>query len=423
MASSDPENGIAFTLARWLFLAFVVCVPLVRPFNTQVGGLRVPLSDIVFLAAFLLWLIALLARKTTLQYHRLYFFTGLYGAAHAVSTAFSINHSTSAVKLAGIFYLIAIAVMTVNLAQEPGFRKKLVYAWLAGTALIVLGSMAGVFIFYAGYDSTATNFFMSQLGSLPDGNYPRMRSLFENVNMMTNYLNVSMILVLAAGRSGWINRRLAYVLAVGIFVAVFFGFSGGIGGIFLSLGLWFGYVFATRSQPLSRGALISGAILAGLALVPILISPDTANTDQDFTLPGTEIKLESSARVLIWQDTIKRGLENPVFGKGTGTDPANITYHALSGQTHILQDAHNAWLNVFGQTGLFGLMAFILLCWYVFSICRFDTSDPLTVAASCAFVGSFLYQNLFGSFEDARHLWILIGLIAALVAGDIDEPS
>jgi putative inorganic carbon (hco3(-)) transporter len=35
------------------------------------------------------------------------------------------------------------------------------------------------------------------------------------------------------------------------------------------------------------------------------------------------------------------------------------------------------------------------------------------VALGIAFLGAFAYQGLGGSFEDARHLWLLFGLLIA----------
>jgi hypothetical protein len=40
--------------------------------------------------------------------------------------------------------------------------------------------------------------------------------------------------------------------------------------------------------------------------------------------------------------------------------------------------------------------------------------NGVLLGLSVAFVGTLLYQGLTGSFEDARHLWILIGLIGAI---------
>ncbi len=94
-------------------------------------------------------------------------------------------------------------------------------------------------------------------------------------------------------------------------------------------------------------------------------------------------------------------------------DVAQVKYETLSGRKQILGDAHNIWLNVAGQTGLFGLAALMLMMIFLLKRSRFrlikgDEGHCLRVGLSCAFIGAFVYQGLAGSFEDARHLWVLI---------------
>jgi hypothetical protein len=45
----------------------------------------------------------------------------------------------------------------------------------------------------------------------------------------------------------------------------------------------------------------------------------------------------------------------------------------------------------------------------------------IRVGLAIAFVSAFLFEGLTGSFEDTRHLWILMGLILAV--RQIDEDS
>jgi hypothetical protein len=42
-----------------------------------------------------------------------------------------------------------------------------------------------------------------------------------------------------------------------------------------------------------------------------------------------------------------------------------------------------------------------------------DDRNALRLALGIAFLGAFAYQGLGGSFEDARHLWLLLGLFLA----------
>ena len=408
------------TLSRWSFLLLVVSLPLVRPFNLILFDLVVPYTDLIFLVSFAFWVIALVRRETSVRTDRLFIFVGLYALAFTVSTIFSTEPKTSFFKLLGEYYLFALCFLTFNLVRDEQFLRRVVIAWLVGSGLTALASIGGFTLFYLGFKNAGdNNYFLSHFGSLPAGNYPRIHALFANANMLCNFLNVSVILALLAERLGWLRRSLAITLLSGIMFAALFSISPGLGGIALSIGLWFWIVGRTTWH--GRAALVGGIMLATAAFASTLVSPDTSNTTQEIPVPFVEKKLEPSVRVLIWEDVLTNARQDPWFGRGTGLDVANVNYVTLSGQQQALGDAHNMWLNVLGQTGLFGLATLMLMLVYFVKRSRFQITNGgdaqyIHVALSCAFVGAFLYQGLSGSFEDARHLWVLIGMFAAISA-------
>lgn len=413
-------------ISKWLFLLLVVSLPLVRPFNVRLFGLLVPSTDFIFLLAFGFWLIAALRGETKLRYGKLYFFLAFYGFALTVSTVFSSRPEQSIYKLPGAFYLISLCVLTFNLAQSAEFFKRITQAWLFGTGLTILASLAGFVLFYAGYKTEANNYFLSHFGSLPAGNYPRIHALFANANMMCDFLNVSVMLAVLAARIGWVGKIWARILYLGIGFAAFFTLSPGLGGLFLSLGVWlWANLRSAGRKTFAVSACFLGIILALAFFAAALVSPDTPNTNQDFELPFVEKKFEPSSRVLIWQSSLETVRKFPFLGRGTGTDVASVEYTTLSGDSQFLTDAHNVWLSVFGQLGFFGFVAFASLCAFLLSRCKFLLADNaekslVRLALSCAFLGAFWYQSWQGSFEDARHLWILFGLLANAGENDFE---
>jgi len=419
-------------ICQWLFLLLVVSLPLVRPFNVVLFNLSVPFTDFIFLGVFAFWLIALMRRETRFRFSKFYIFIAFYALALTISTVFSIHPAKSFYKLTGEFYLFALAVLAFNLVQNSEFFRRVALAWLAGTMLTVLASAAGFALFYLGFKTQTDNYFLSHFGSLPAGNYPRLHALFANANMMTNFLNVSLLLALLAEKTVWLKKFWARILQAGIWFAAVLTFSAGLGGMVLSLGIWLWAVFRENSRPLlSKSALAGSIIFALLVFGSTLISPDSANTGREFSVSLTERKFEPSVRVLVWEDALQQFAENPLTGRGTGANTAALQYRTLSGDTQLLLDAHHVWLNVAGQTGIVGLAAFILLAVYLFRKCRFrfehlSEKNLIHLALSCAFVGAFLYQGLSGSFEDARHLWILFGLLVGISTfseNDISKAS
>ncbi|MGQ0540809.1 MAG: hypothetical protein ACT4O9_03025, partial [Blastocatellia bacterium] len=99
-----------------------------------------------------------------------------------------------------------------------------------------------------------------------------------------------------------------------------------------------------------------------------------------------------------------------------------------SGIMQRLTDAHQTWLNVAGEAGILGLIPLILICVavvYRSMPLRLDGSNKSVVRVflGIAFIAVFLYQGLTGSFENARHLWVLIGLIVAATHIDFDRET
>ena len=411
---------MTFKICKWLFLLLIFSLPLIRPFNTVIFGLLVPYTDFIFLFVFAFWLAALIRGETVFRRDKFYIFIALYGLALIISTIFSTQPERSFFKLLGEFYLFALAVLTFNLVQDKTFYKQITFAWLSGTALTILATAAGFGLFYLGYKTQAENYFLSHFGSLPAGNYPRIHALFANANMMCNFLNVSIILALLAEKAGWLKKIWARILQFGILFAAFFTFSAGLGGMVLSAGIWFWALYSQNKKSLfAKFALFSAIILAGFVFGSTLISPDTSNTTREFFVPFSDKKVEASVRVRVWENAFEKFQEFPVIGRGTGTNTASLQYRTLSGDNQILLDAHNVWLNVLGQAGLLGLIAFLTLNLFLMNNCRFkfeEINEPnlIQLALSCAVVGAFFYQGLSGSFEDARHLWILFGLLVGI---------
>lgn len=90
-------------------------------------------------------------------------------------------------------------------------------------------------------------------------------------------------------------------------------------------------------------------------------------------------------------------------------DAVSVLYQNPSGYLEHLSDAHNTFLNVAVQAGIFGLAALFLLLLGVVQVYRRAESFDVQVL-TFAFLNAFAYQGLGGSFEDARHLRVLLGL-------------
>jgi O-antigen ligase len=81
---------------------------------------------------------------------------------------------------------------------------------------------------------------------------------------------------------------------------------------------------------------------------------------------------------------------------------------AMTSRAPVTLEAHDVALSVLGQTGLVGLVAFA--AFVVLALRGVSSARPALFAA---LVGTLVYHGLFAALEDARHLWVLPGMVAA----------
>ncbi|MEO8042080.1 MAG: O-antigen ligase family protein, partial [Acidobacteriota bacterium] len=272
----------------------------------------------------------------------------------------------------------------------------------------------GILLFYFAHESSLLPDLTYHYGAVPLGNFPRISSTFVSASMFCNYLTVTLVFVLLAAKMKWIGSGLAAAITFAIAVSAIFTVSIALGGVALVAGSW--VWAASTNKTIGRVALFaSGAIaLAFFAIAP-------------FALLGLP-DITPSSRLLVWSDALKTFASDPLTGNGLGTAVADVMYQNSDGSWSILTDAHNTFLSVAAQGGILGLMGMIAI---VIVTLRNGLAKPrgdniyILRGFSIAFLAAFLYDGMTGSFEDARHLWVLIGLILAAnrIASDGDRSA
>ena len=122
-------------------------------------------------------------------------------------------------------------------------------------------------------------------------------------------------------------------------------------------------------------------------------------------------------------------LTNPWLGVGVGQAVVEVFHLSPDGGLEKVTDAHNLLLNVAGQAGVFAALALaglpVHLAWKP-TAPGSEPSQTLRLALLLALLGAWGFQGLTGSLEDARHLWLMLGLLAACApaaAGRATAPS
>jgi O-antigen ligase len=404
------------TIAEGLFLVLIASLPVMRPTVFAIGPYLIPPADLIFVPAAAAAAIALVSGRRPMPRSRIVPWLAVYAAALLASTLLSADRGRSALRFVGDLYLLALAGLVIFHVRSLAALRRAMAAWMAGTLITIAAAATGLVLFFAGITDPHRNLALSIKGSLPEGSYPRVMGLFLNPNMFCSYLAVSLAIAITMRCMGWIDRRGALLVSGGIVCAGLSSLSPGIGGIFLVLafGAWAAW---RRTRPrMVRASIVAAWIGAAVFLIAVTASP----------LPHAALALRSlhpSSRALAWAGAVKAFPAHPWFGKGLGLDVVEILYINPSGIYELLTDAHNSWLSILVQSGIVGLAAFASL---VFALVRpsfgvFGSERPEDVAQAglaVAFGAGFLYQSLTGSFENTRHVWALVGLLAA-----VTDPS
>lgn len=414
---AGPSHSRIAQAGMWTFAAYVALLPIMQfPWLQWLSPSPI-LADTAFLVTCGFVLVGLLRKHLVGRTSSFYYPLGFYAIAILLSILLA---SASNRHLSSVFveaYVLLIAVLTFNLIRSGNALKLILQAWMVGTAITVLAAMAGIVWFYSGVNRE-TNIFLSTYGTLVPGDYPRIRGLFLNMNMCCNYLSISFVFLLAMFSIGWIGKRSALWFGGGILIAALFTFSLGLGGLALGACIWMWVRYREHNRVVAaRASLLIGALIALAFFAATLVLPASLyNSHSELELKRAQLK--PSGRVLCWRDAFDTARQNKWFGKGAGAPVAAVDLLTPSGEQQFLTDAHNTFLSIAAHEGILGLMAFSTLLIFMLRKPNLQTTGSAqAVVHTAAWIGliqALLYQGIAGSWEHTRHIWILIGLVAAL---------
>jgi O-antigen ligase len=368
-------------------------------------------ADFVFVLLFITVAIEIASRRRGLRWHPAFTVLIIYLLALAPSMLASAEVGRSAFKMATELYLVGLTAMTVVVVRTEAMLRRITIVWLAVSGALALLCLASLAAFATDPDSGLYQYSVFYFGTLPPGHYPRMALSFFDANMACNYLTVSLGLLLLAWEQKWLSRRLALLSLGGTLIASLPTVSPGLGGIALALG--------TAAWLLRRSRLAIG-IAAGCAfafIVAMAVTPILHSTAPFLIhVPGTTLILAPAGRFLTWSSAFNEFLRHPLLGHGIGIDAAFVDYLDPSGNLQELTDAHNVFLNIAAQAGIVGLAGLAALIAYVVRLTfSRDAGGSRTVRLTLGLtlLNALVYQGLGVGIEDSRHIWVLLGLLAA----------
>lgn len=400
-------------LSDLLLLALIFAIPIMKP---AVSG-EIIAADLLFVV-----LVLALAIETLAGLRRLRWIPGFgvllaYVAGLFPSLLATSNISASLFKLATEFYLVGLAAIPAWMIDSEAKLRRALFAWLAATALVCAVGILGLLAFVTGGGAWLLDYSSFGFGSLPPGDYPRLSLTFFNANMACNYLTAALALTFVSRMLGYLSPAATWLLLAAIAIVSLSTISPGLGGVALMAGIWIWLACRSRSPLRARVALASGVLAAVLFLVALALTPFPHSTAPFMIRLPAGLMLYPAPRFLTWSAALKQFLAHPLVGIGIGISPIHTGFANPSGY-EVLLDAHNMFLSIGAQCGIAGLIGLGA----IIHIAVVRTGSPrksghaalVQFVLGAAFLDVFVYQGLGGSFEDTRHIWLLLGLLIAV---------
>ncbi|GAC1392581.1 MAG: hypothetical protein NVSMB38_16590 [Ktedonobacteraceae bacterium] len=362
-------------LVIWTFLrprVALYLLPIAIPWGSldtiSIGKLNVSSTDILVILLIASWLGSFVLRSQGLKHsgpldqeqHPLPRYLVVAGVAllFAMMLSAATAHSVNASIKELIKWIEFLAVLILG-AKYLRTRNQI---W----TLIILMCLAGISQAFYGY---AQNFLsLGPQSFIRDGGL-RVYGTFNQPNPYAGYINMSLPIALSLtvlGRN-WATRILAGTAAILLGAAEYLTKSNG-GEIAIAVAVLF--IFIVGFPQLRKLAAVG--VVGGLTLVAALIA---GVVPQRFTLPilsklgliaisfksPSPQDFSTAERLAHWIAGIRMFMDHPLTGVGIGNyGDAYPPYHVTI-FINSLDHAHNYYINISAETGIIGLIAFVLL--------------------------------------------------------------
>lgn len=231
---------------------------------------------------------------------------------------------------------------------------------------------------------------------------------FSHYNSLGTYLvfNLSLVLALLIVLKNKLCKMSLFILTAVLLLCLMLTFSRGSWIGFLSL------LILMLSLSPQKGKLIYLFIIYILVIFSL---PEIRERTMFIFSPQGD-----ADRFIVWRGALKMIKEHPFLGLGLGTFMSYFREYVS--KVLLIQYAHNCYLQIWAESGIFALLSFVLFAVSVFyqgiKALRFNGSpSPLLLGLICAFFG-FLIQIFFDSqlysLQLAVLFWFMAGFIIAI---------
>jgi len=250
-------------------------------------------------------------------------------------------------------------------------------------------------------------FFRHRTINLTDQKAEAVRASFNHFNDFGAFLIFPLSIGFAILMSGRLKKKFVVIIAALVVLLC----SSLI--FTLSRGAWIGFFMAMVFLIFLLRKYVWGVVLSGVFAGVFLLIP-AASQRLFFTFSPHG----DSDRFAIWKATWGMISENPLLGKGIGTFMAHFSTYA---PTLGIQYAHNCFLQIWAECGVFALLSFLVFVALVFyrGIRVFRQKRDYWVAGLLSGLAGFLVH----SFFDTQLYSLQLSMLFWFMAGVLDSYS
>jgi len=208
------------------------------------------------------------------------------------------------------------------------------------------------------------------------------------------------------------------LLAVPLALALYVLIKTDVSSALLALALFLPIslpAFAGTSKKRRLAAFIATALILTAALLIFLLCDFTQGVLGEISLflKGKGQPGFGSGRLYIWKSALDAAAENPLFGTGPDTFRfLGLEFIELSGETSLITAAHNDYLNILVNQGIFALASYLVFLGLLAAKWYTGEENTARLAAGC-FAAVFAMQLFFGISMpvNAPFFWLALAIL------------
>lgn len=312
---------------------------------------------------------------------------------YIISTATSFSVFSSTKILLVYFALMMFYFVVINTVKTQKQLFDLLKLFVLSGLLVCA---YGIFQYLFGWNLETSWVDQDMFGDIK----MRIYSTLENPNVLGEFillvlpLSIAMILISKKPFSKLVFAGFSAVMAVALVLT-------------FSRGCWLGFMASIAIFITFATGKLWGLALITLPLAPFILPESIINR---FTSIGNVSDSSTSYRVSIWLGTISMLKDYWISGIGLGTDAFTQVYPFYAHNLVVAQHPHNLFLNIISESGIIGLVLFILLVFIFIKklitghhyLGKGHALSTVMVAIGAALIG-FLIQGMFdNSFYNYR---------------------